>query len=302
MRILIAGGTGFIGKAMVRHFAPQHSVWVLTRAPERAEPILPEGVRAIGWDGQALGDWARTIDEVDVVINLAGESIAQRWTPEVKRRLWDSRVRPTELLAQAIMQATQPPRLLLQASGIGVYDQNPAVVADENGPYGTGFLAELGKAWEAAAQPVEARGVRVCYMRIGVVLGRGGGALERMLTPFKLGIGGPIGSGKQWLSWIHLRDVVEAAAFLIAREDLRGAFNFTAPNPVTMNEFARTLGRVLLRPAFLRAPAFALRLMLGEMADFLLEGSRVLPKRLLEAGFSFRFPTVDAALRDLLTD
>lgn len=300
MQMLIVGGTGFIGKAMVRHFAPQHTVWVLTRAPERAKSALPKGARAVGWDGQTLGDWARLLDEAEVVINLAGEPIAQRWTPEVKRRLWDSRVRTTELLAQAITQAMQPPRLLLQASAIGVYDQSPTVIADENGPYGTGFLAELGKAWEAAAQPVEACGVRVCYLRIGVVLGRGGGALERMLTPFKLGVGGPLGSGKQWLSWIHLHDVVEAAAFLIAREDLKGAFNFTAPNPVTMNEFARALGRVLLRPALFRAPAFALRLMLGEMAEFLLQGSRVLPKRLLEAGYSFRFPTVDEALRDLL--
>ena len=300
MKILIAGGTGFIGKAMLRAWASEHELAVLTRNPARAQPSLPEGVRTVGWDGATLGDWTQSLEGVDALINLAGEPIAQRWTPAVKQRLWDSRVKTTELLAQAVQQAATPPRVLLQASAIGIYDQNPDTVADESRPPGSGFLADLGKAWEAAAQPVQERGVRLCLMRIGVVLGEGGGALERMLTPFKLGVGGPIGSGRQWLSWIHLDDVVGAAAFLLNRAELSGAFNFTAPTPVTMNEFARTLGRVLLRPAVFRAPAFALRLMLGEGAEFLLQGSRVLPQRLQEAGYAFRYPTLEAALRNLL--
>lgn len=300
MKILIAGGTGFIGKAMLRAWASEHELAVLTRNPARAQPSLPEGVRTVGWDGATLGDWTQSLEGVDALINLAGEPIAQRWTPAVKQRLWDSRVKTTELLAQAVQQAATPPRVLLQASAIGIYDQNPDTVADESSPPGSGFLADLGKAWEAAAQPVQERGVRLCLMRIGVVLGEGGGALERMLTPFKLGVGGPIGSGRQWLSWIHLDDVVGAAAFLLNRAELSGAFNFTAPTPVTMNEFARTLGRVLLRPAVFRAPAFALRLMLGEGAEFLLQGSRVLPRRLQEAGYAFRYPTLEAALRNLL--
>lgn len=300
MKLLIAGGTGFIGKAMLRAYAPQHTIVVLTRRPERVQPTLPEGVRAIGWDGITLGDWAAHLEGADVLINLAGESIAQRWTPAVKQRLWSSRVQTTALLVQAAQQVAAPPRLWLQASAIGIYDQSPETIADENSPPGTGFLAELGKAWEAAAQPAAERGIRLCYMRIGVVLGEGGGALERMLTPFRLGLGGPLGSGRQWLSWIHLDDVVGAAAFLMNREDLSGAFNFTAPNPVTMNEFARALSRALTRPALFRAPAFALRLMLGEAADFLLQGSRVLPKRLLEAGYSFRYPELPAALQNLL--
>ncbi len=300
MRILIAGGTGFIGKAMVARLAREHSVAVLTRNPQRAQASLPAGVQAVGWDGATLGEWVSHLAHSEVVINLAGEPIAQRWTPAVKQRLWDSRVKTTALIAQAIAQASPRPRLLLQASAIGIYDQSPETTADENGPYGTGFLAELGKAWEAAAQLVHEHGVRLCCMRIGVVLGAGGGALERMLTPFKLGVGGPLGSGRQWLSWIHIDDVVGAAAFLLERDDLAGAFNFTAPEPVTMHEFARTLGRVLLRPAVVRAPAFALRLLLGEMAEFLLQGSRVLPKRLLEAGYKFQYPNLEAALRQLL--
>lgn len=298
MRILIAGGTGFIGKAMLREWASQHAIEVLTRDPSKAQ--LTPNARAVGWDGKTLGAWTQHLEGADVLINLAGETIAQRWNPEVKQRLWDSRVKTTELLVQAVLNAQSPPRVMLQASAIGIYDQKPETTCDEDSPPATGFLADLGKAWEAAAQPVSGRGVRLCYMRIGIVLGEGGGALERMLTPFKLGVGGPIGSGKQWLSWIHLDDIVGAAAFLMARDDLSGAFNFTAPNPVTMNEFAKTLGKVLLRPAVFRAPAFALRLMMGEMAELVLEGSRVLPKRLLEAGYEFRYPTLETALRSLL--
>ena len=300
MRIVLAGGTGFIGQAMLGAFRAQHALEVLTRSPEKAQAQLPEGVQAIGWDGKTLGDWVQRLDGADAVINLVGESIAQRWTPAVKQRLWDSRVKTTELLVQAAQRVSTPPRIWLQASAIGIYDQSPDTTADEDSPPASGFLADLGKAWEAAAQPVATLGTRLCYMRIGVVLGMESGALPQMLTPFKLGVGGPIGSGKQWLSWIHLDDVVGAAGFLLSRDDLSGAFNFTAPYPATMQEFAKTLGRVLMRPAIVRAPAFAVRLILGEMAEFVLQGSRVLPKRLQEAGYAFRFPTLEGALRDLL--
>lgn len=300
MKIVIAGGAGFIGKAMARAWVSKHHLIVLTRAPERTQPQLPVGACAIGWDGKELGDWVQQLEGADVLINLAGESIAQRWTPKVKQQLWDSRVKTTALLTHAVQQVQSPPRVMLQASAIGIYDQSPETTCDESCPPASGFLAELGKAWEAAAQPVQERGVRLCLMRIGVVLGEGGGALERMLTPFKLGVGGPLGSGKQWLSWIHLEDVVRAAAFLMARDDLSGAFNFTAPNPVTMNEFAKTLGKLLLRPSIVRTPAFALRMILGEAADLLLQGSRVLPKRLLEAGYAFQYPHLEGALESLL--
>lgn len=300
MRILIAGGTGFIGSAMVRAWAPHHTVRVLTRDPERARKHLPEGVEPIAWDGTTLGEWVNTLAESEVVVNLTGESIAQRWTPAVKERLRTSRVGPTRLLVEAMRQSQKRPHTLLQASAIGIYDQSPTTTATEDTPPGTGFLAELSKEWEEAARPAESLGVRVCWLRIGVVLGEGGGALERMLTPFKLGVGGPIGSGQQWLSWIHLDDVVGGAQFLMERPDLSGAFNFTAPNPVTMHEFARTLGRVLLRPSLFRVPGFALKVAFGEMAEMLLQGSKVLPKRLLEAGYEFRYPTLEAALRAVL--
>lgn len=300
MQLLIVGGTGFIGSAMIRAWSAQHPLIVLTRNPDSARQRLPHAVQVVEWDGRTLGDWVRALESVDVVINLAGETIAQRWTPEVKKRLVASRVETTRLLVKALQSIATRPATLLQASAIGIYDQNPNAVAEEETPPGEGFLAELGKAWEDSARPVESLGIRVCYMRFGVVLGAGGGALERMLTPFKLGIGGPIGSGKQWLSWIHIDDVVGSAQFLMERPDLSGVFNFTAPNPVTMEEFARTLGRVLLRPAFVRVPTFALKTIFGEMAETLLQGSRVLPKRLLEAGYPFRYPTLEPALRAVL--
>lgn len=300
MRVVLIGGSGFIGSAMVQAWASQHSLTVLTRHPESTRKRLPETVQVGEWNGQTQGAWVQTLAESEVVVNLAGETIAQRWTPEVKQRLFTSRVETTRLLVEAMRDLPQRPPTLLQASAIGIYDQHPETVADEDSPPGKGFLAELGTAWEASARPAESLGVRVCYMRFGIVLGAGGGALERMLTPFKLGVGGPIGSGRQWLSWIHIDDVVKGAQFLMERSDLSGAFNFTAPHPVTMAEFARTLGRVLLRPSFVRTPAFVLRLMFGEMAESLLMGSRVLPKRLMEAGYRFRYPALENALRAVL--
>ncbi len=300
MRIVLVGGTGFIGRAMVQAWAQQHQVVVLTREVAKARERLPEAVECVQWDGQTLGEWVAALEGVDGLVNLAGEPIAQRWTPAVKQRLRQSRVQPTRLLMEAIGQLRTPPTTLLQASAIGIYDQNPTLEVDETSPPGKGFLAELGVEWEEAARPAESAGVRVCWMRIGIVLGRGGGALEKMLPAFRVGLGGPIGSGRQWLSWIHLDDVVGAAMFLLERSDLTGAFNFTAPHPVTMNEFARTLAKVLERPALVRVPGFALRMLLGEMAEAVLQGSRVLPRRLLQAGYTFRYPELETALREVL--
>ncbi|GBC91729.1 Epimerase family protein [bacterium HR15] len=301
MKIVLTGGTGFIGRAMVRAWGARHQLMVLTREVERARQQLPESVTCVHWDGKTLGEWLSVLEGADVVVNLAGENIAQRWTPAVKERLRQSRIQPTRLLVEAVAQLRQPPALWLQASAIGIYDQNPALEVDENSPPGKGFLAELGVEWESAARPAESQGVRLCWMRFGIVLGAGGGALEKMLPPFRLGVGGPIGSGRQWLSWIHIEDVVGAAHFLMEQPHLAGVFNFTAPNPVTMDEFARTLGKILHRPAGLRVPAFALKILLGEMAESLLQGSRVLPRRLLKAGYAFRYPELESALRAVLT-
>jgi uncharacterized protein (TIGR01777 family) len=301
MQIVLVGGTGFIGRAMVQAWAQQHRVVVLTREVAKARQRLPNEVECVSWDGQNLGEWVAALEGADGLVNLAGEPIAQRWTPAVKQRLRQSRLHPTRLLMEAIGQLRTPPATLLQASAIGIYDQNPTLEVDEASPPGKGFLAELCVEWEAAARPAESVGVRVCWMRIGIVLGHGGGALEKMLPPFRMGLGGPIGSGRQWLSWIHLDDVVGAAMFLLERSDLTGAFNFTASHPVTMHEFARTLAKVLGRPALVRVPGFALRLALGEMADSVLQGSRVLPRRLLQAGYTFRYPELETALKEVLT-
>jgi uncharacterized protein (TIGR01777 family) len=301
VKIVVAGGTGFIGQAVVQALALQHTVYVLTRAPESAPSRLPRGVEPVRWDGQTLGDWVDALVGAEVVINLTGESIAQRWTPAVKQRLRLSRLQPTQRLVEAICQMDTPPTTLLQASAIGFYDQNPAHEADEDSPPGKGFLPALSQEWEAAARPAESCGVRVCYMRFGIVLGAGGGMLQRLIPLFRWGLGGSLGSGKQWLSWIHLADVVGAILFLMERADLSGVFNFTAPNPVTMDEFARTLGQVLDRPSALRAPAFALRLVYGaEMAETLLQGARVLPKRLLQAGYEFHYPHLRGALEAVI--
>ncbi len=300
MKIVIAGGSGFIGRAMISAWANQNEIVVLSRNPERTQAKLPNGVRAVGWDGKTVGEWAQELKNADALVNLSGETVAQRWTPAVKERLRTSRIIPTQCLVQAVESHSSRPKVWLQASAIGIYDQSPTTTATEESPPAKGFLADLGVEWERSAEPASALGVRLCYLRIGVVLGEGGGALERMLTPFKLGVGGPIGSGQQWLSWIHIDDIVGATEFLMNRPDLSGAFNLTAPNPVTMNEFAKTLARVLVRPAPFRVPGFALKLMMGEMAELVLEGSKVLPQRLLEAGYPFRYPELEPALRALL--
>jgi len=300
MKIVIAGGSGFIGKAMLSAWVPRYEVVVLTRNPERTQPKLPQGARAVGWDGQTVGDWARELETTDALVNLSGETIAQRWTPAVKERLRTSRVVPTQCLVRAVESLSERPSVWLQASAIGIYDQSPTTTATESTPPGEGFLVDLGLDWERSAERVPELRVRLCYLRIGVVLGEGGGALERMLAPFKLGVGGPIGSGEQWLSWVHIDDIVGATEFLMGRDGLSGAFNLTAPNPVTMNTFAKTLARVLVRPAPFRVPGFAIKLMMGEMAEVVLQGSRVLPQRLLEAGYAFRYPELEPALRAIL--
>ncbi len=301
MKVVVAGGTGFIGRAVVQACVGQYTVAVLTREVAGARARLPAEVELVHWDGRTLGEWVSALEGAGAIINLTGEDIARRWTPAVKQRLRESRIGPTRLLTEALAQVQRRPATLLQASAIGIYDQNPSLELDENGAFGHDFLANLAKEWEAAARPAESLSVRVCWLRFGVVLGQGGGIMQRLLTPFRWGLGGPIGSGRQWLSWIHLADVVGAVLFLLERADLSGAFNFTAPNPVTMDEFARTLGRVLDRPASLRVPAFALRMLFGrELAETLLTGSRVLPRRLLAAGYEFHYPHLESALRAVI--
>jgi len=290
-----------IGLALTRELASAgFEVVVLSRAPGEVDG-LPVGARAVGWDGASVGEWATEVDGAFGVVNLAGSSIAGgRWTSERKRRIRESRLAATRAVMGAFGSVAVRPRVLLQASAVGVYGprdgDEPVTEADG---VGQDFLAQVCADWEVASKGVEALGVRRCLMRIGVVLSTKGGALPEMARPFKLFAGGPVGSGRQWIPWIHLRDTVRAIRFLLETEAAAGPFNLTAPEPVTNEELSRALGQALERPSFFRAPAFALELFLGEMATIVLTGQRAVPERLRELGFSFEFPDLRGALADL---
>ncbi len=306
MRIVITGGTGFIGRALLQLWTPaEHELIVLSR---QAHPsAMPAGVRVAQWDGVSTDGWGELVDGADAVVNLAGESIAgagalpARWTRERKQRILDSRINATNAVVAAIAQARHKPRVLVQGSAIGYYGARfDDDKLDEGASPGDDFLAQVVSRWEAVSQPVEEMGVRRAIARTGLVLSAEGGSLPPIMLPFRFFLGGPLGSGRQWWSWIHIRDEVRALAFLVEDERASGYFNLTAPNPVTNREFALVLGQILGRPAFLPTPAFMLRLTLGELSTLLLAGQRVIPRRLLELGFEFEFPELQEALRDLL--
>lgn len=300
--VIITGGTGLIGRALAAGLVGAgYEVVVLSRSPERATG-LPPGVRVERWDAHSAEGWGHLVEGADAIVNLAGENIAAgRWTAAHKQRVRDSRINAGRAVVQAVQQAARKPRVVVQASGIGYYGPRGDREVTEETPPGDDFLAHVAREWEASTKPVEALGVRRTIIRTGVVLSTRGGAFPRLLLPFRLFVGGPLGSGRQWLPWIHIADEVAAIRFLIENEAAHGPFNLCAPNPLTNAEFGRVLGRVMGRPAFIPTPGFAIRLVLGEMATLLLDGQRAMPKRLLELQFAFRFPTADAALRDLLT-
>jgi len=301
MRVIITGGTGLIGKALAASLAAdQHEVSVLTRSPN-ASAGLPSGVRAAQWDGKTAEGWGQLADGADALVNLAGESIAAgRWTEERKRRIRESRLNAGRAIVQAVQAARQKPAVVIQSSAVGYYGPHGDEELAEEALAGNDYLAQVAVDWENSTAPLDALGVRRAIVRTGVVLSKHGGALPQMLLPFKFFAGGPVGSGRQWFPWIHAADEVGAIRFLIERQDARGAFNVCAPNPLTNAEFARVVGRVLGRPAFMPAPALALRIVFGEMATILLDGQRQIPRRLLAHGFAFRFPSAEAALRDIL--
>lgn len=304
VRIVIAGGTGFIGRALcTRLIGSGHEVTVLTRDTKRARAVLPQQVRLEEWEPRQPKSLVSMLSRSDSVVNLAGESIAaQRWTPQFKERLLTSRVDTTRTLVEAMRLTETPPTVLLNASAVGIYgDRGDEELTEESEP-GTGFLAELGKQWEQAADAALDLGVRVTKMRIGIVLGEGGGALEKMLLPFRWYVGGPYGNGQQWFPWIHLEDVCGLFAYVLENETIHGAVNVVAPGVVRIETFCKELGKVMVRPSWLPVPAFALRMVLGsEMASALLLASqRVIPQVALQCGYAFRYATVGEALRAVL--
>ncbi len=291
MHVVIAGGSGSLGRALTRSLeADGHRVSVLTR---RARPGHPED---IAWtpDGES-GPWAQALSGLDAVVNLAGEGMADaRWTSARKAALLDSRLKATSSLAKAVRQVQNGPRVFVSASGVGYYGPRGDEPIRENTPPGTDFVAGMAAAWEAAAKPAADIG-RLVLLRTGLVLGREG-ALAKMRLPFSLGLGGRLGSGRQWMPWIHVDDWAALTATLIADTHATGAFNLTAPQPATNADFTRALGRVLHRPAVIPVPGFALRLALGEMADLLLTGQRAVPAKAMALGYTFRYPVLADAL------
>ena len=305
MRILITGATGFVGRALVARLLREgHSVRAWVRSPRRAASLFGGdaggSIELIDAAGGAVAMQV-AIADTDAVINLAGEPvIGKRWTAARKQTLWSSRVDLTDLIVDAIATSPTRPRVLVSTSAVGFYGDTGAREVDEDSPPATGFLAELTVGWEAAALRAEALGVRVCLVRIGLVLGREGGVLAQMLPVFRLGLGGPIGSGEQYFPWVHLRDVVSLFVAALTDPELRGPVNAVAPGIVTGRGFAQALGHALHRPAILRVPSLALRLALGESAVAVLAGQRVAPRRTQALGFRFMFPSLGEALADLV--
>jgi uncharacterized protein len=301
MKIAIVGATGFVGSRLVEQLQTQgHQVKILTRQPGAATRRFPQA-EIVGYAPLQSGEWQKSISGCDAVVNFAGEPIAEkRWTPAQKQTILDSRKLGTQKIVEAISQAEIKPQVLINASAIGYYGTSETAKFDETSPAGTDFLAEVCTAWETAAQAVTASGTRLVILRMGIVLGENGGALGKMLAPFSAFVGGPIGSGKQWFSWIHRDDVVKLIVTAITDSQMQGVYNATAPNPVTMQDFAHTLGTVMSRPSWLPVPNFALEAMLGEGAIVVLQGQQVIPTQTLAQGFNFQYPQLQPALTAIL--
>jgi uncharacterized protein len=296
MRLVVTGASGFIGPFLcARLLEKGHTLTLLTRVAPRDSSTATK--RWLHWTPGTPGDWEKVVDGADGVINLAGEPIAaKRWTEHQKRKIHTSRIETTHSLVEAIAKAQKKPALLLNASGIGYYGPHGDETLTEKAAAGTDFLSTVCRDWEEEAKKAESLGVRVIRLRTGIVLGPGGGALAKMIPPFKFFVGGPLGSGSQWMSWIHLEDEVGLMLYLIENSQTYGPINATAPNPVTMKEFCQTLGRVMGRPSWAPVPAFALRLMLGELAGMLLTGQRVIPAAAHRLGYHFRYANLYEAL------
>jgi uncharacterized protein (TIGR01777 family) len=309
MHILIAGGSGLIGLALTNRLAHNHhQVTILSRNPSQVYG-LPSDARVIRWDGQTPNGWGNIVNQVDAIINLSGNKLAgenlwqilfQRWDHTQKQKIITSRLGPGLAIVQAIKAASQKPEVLLQASAVGYYGNRGDQILDLNAPPGSDFVSQLCQDWEASTREVETFGIRHVVLRIGLVLSLQGGFLPVMLLPIRLYIGGRMGTGDQFISWIHLHDTVEAICFLTKKKDSKGIYNLTAPSPVTNRAFNRAAATILRRPAVFPIPSWGLNLVLGEKAGLVINGQRAVPIHLRQEGFRFKFPDVNGALLDLI--
>lgn len=298
MKIVISGGTGFISKALISHLIEDiHQIVVLTRNSGRFDNPNPRLVEAVQWDGKTVNSWSDKIAEADTIINLAGEPIGiKRWNDLAKQLILNSRVESTKAIVKALSASGNHPRIFLNASASSYYGDMARDDADESQKRGNGFLSETCERWENQAKLAESYGARVVMLRFGIVLDKNGGALAKMMLPFKIFAGGPPGSGKQWVSWIHREDAVRAIVSIIDNDDIRGPVNVTSPEPVSMRDFCSTLAKTLGRHSWGNVPDFVLKTMLGEMSEMLLTGQRAIPRKLQGYGFKFKYPELKQAL------
>ena len=302
MKIFITGGTGFVGRNLVSRLVGEaHTVTVLSRS-EKASDRFPERTSIMLGDPTVVGAWQESVKGHDCIINLAGKSLFSRWTPETKKLIRESRISTTRNIVDAIEPARGKDVVLFNTSAVGYYGFRGDEVLTEESPPGDDFLAQVAVEWENEALRAEEKGTRVVITRFGIVLGEKGGALGQMVSIFRKYLGGPLGSGKQWFSWIHMGDLVGAFVFLMAHPEISGPVNMTSPNPIRNEELARALGKAMHRPSFLPAPGFMLKLLLGEFGSVLLEGQRVIPRKLLDNGYVFIYPEIDGALQSLIMD
>jgi uncharacterized protein len=305
MKIAITGATGLVGTRLVAKLTEnQHQIVILTRNSAKAQKIFPANnftnVEIVQYMPQESGRWQDNISGCDAVINLAGEPISERWTPQHKKAILESRQIGTRKLVEAFARANVKPQVLISGSAIGYYGTSETETFDETSSSGNDFLAEVCQKWEAEAMAVQEYGVRLVIVRIGIVLANGGGALSKMLTPFQVGAGGPIGTGRQWFSWIHRDDLVNIIIEALNRNEMTGVYNATSPNPVKMQDFCQTLGNVLNRPSWLPVPEFVLELLLGDGAIVVLEGQQVLPKKTQSLNIKYQYPELKLAIQEIV--